>query len=242
MDFSPRNCYVDSNNKTGKDFGYKPQKQRLKIKRKLGRLQRSYQRKLLTPFKNKNKRNPDFKSVKDKIEFKELNKKQSFKNLEKTRIKLARLNEKISNKRDFWIQNETKRLVSNYNKIVIEDLNLQGMMRGFCSSKNYVDSSWGGFITLLQQKGRTYNCKVVKTNRFFPSTKLCHVCGFKNDNLTLKDRTWTCPSCQTFHNRDHNAAINLKSYDTDKTSGIEVKTSTTTEFQNKGGSSRVPKR
>lgn len=75
------------------------------------------------------------------------------------------------------------------------------------------DTSWGTFVSRLEEKGKEYNCEVVKVDRFYPSSQLCHVCGFQNHNLKLSDREWTCPNCKTKLIRDINAAINLKNYD-----------------------------
>lgn len=68
------------------------------------------------------------------------------------------------------------------------------------------------FVSRLQAKGEDYNCKVIKADRYFPSSKLCSCCGWKYENLTLDIRKWTCPKCGTNHIRDVNAAINLKNY------------------------------
>jgi putative transposase len=62
----------------------------------------------------------------------------------------------------------------------------------------------------LQYKGQWYGVHVVVIDRFYPSTQLCHVCGFKNESLTLSDRTWPCPICRAMHDRDHNAALNIR--------------------------------
>ena len=74
------------------------------------------------------------------------------------------------------------------------------------------DTSWGMFVSRLQAKGEDYNCKVIKADKYFPSSKLCSCCGWKYENLTLDIRKWTCPKCGTSHIRDVNAAINLKNY------------------------------
>lgn len=210
LDFSPKNLYVDSNNKTGRDFGYVPQKQR--NRKKLRRVQRRFSRKLYKPFKDKFGRYPNFKLAKDKIEFKKICAEQTFKNLSKAKAKLAKVNEKIANKRRYFQEIETKRLVRSYDKIVIEDLNLKGISSFLRNAKNMVDTSWGSFVSKLEQKGKYYNCKIVKADRYFPSSQICHCCGYQNHALTLNDRTWTCPNCNTHLDRDHNAAINLKNY------------------------------
>ena len=79
------------------------------------------------------------------------------------------------------------------------------------NAKNVTDCAWGIFTTRLVQKGEEQGCSVIKVAWNFPSSQLCHVCGFKNiktKNLDLRE--WICPSCGTFHIRDHNAGINLK--------------------------------
>ena len=68
------------------------------------------------------------------------------------------------------------------------------------------------FVLRLQAKGKDYSCNVIKADRYFPSSKLCSKCGWKNENLALDVRKWTCPNCGTSHIRDVNAAINLKNY------------------------------
>ena len=101
-------------------------------------------------------------------------------------------------------------MVRNYNVIGIEDLTTKGLLRASKNARNYVDTSWGTFTTKLVDKAKRYDCSVVKSDRFFASSKLCHICGYKKSDLTLSIRHWTCPVCHTEHNRDVNAAINLK--------------------------------
>lgn len=191
LDFSPSLCYVDSNNQTGKDFGYVPQKQT--NHKKLRRLSRKFNRRL-------------------KIQDSNSPRKINSKNKEKARIKLVKFEEKIANKRRNWIELETKRLVTNYDKVVVEELNLQGMSKFLTNAKNMIDTSWGSFVSKLEQNGKYYNCEVVKADKYFPSSKLCSTCGWKFESLTLNIREWTCPKCGTFHYRDYNAALNLKNY------------------------------
>lgn len=137
-------------------------------------------------------------------------KQKDSKNREKARVKLAKLEQHIANSRKDWIEKETLRLVKSYNVIGIEDLTIKGLLRASRNAKNYVDTSWKIFITTLEEKSKRYNCSVVKSDRFFASSKLCHICGYKKTDLTLSVRHWTCPVCHTEHNRDVNAAINLK--------------------------------
>ena len=145
-----------------------------------------------------------------KLERRLARKQNGSKNREKARIKVARIEHHIADTRKDWIEKETLRLVRNYNVIGIEDLTTKGLLRASKNARNYVDTSWGTFITKLVDKSKRYDCSVVKSDRFFASSKLCHICGYKKTDLTLSIRHWTCPVCHTEHNRDVNAAINLK--------------------------------
>ena len=111
---------------------------------------------------------------------------------------------------DGGLKNESLRLVKNYSTIGIEDLNLQGIAKFLRNAKNINDCGYANFVTRLQQKGEELGTSVIKVDRYFPSSQLCHCCGYQNHNLKLSDREWTCPSCGTFHIRDYNASINLK--------------------------------
>lgn len=131
-------------------------------------------------------------------------------NREKARVKLARFEKHIADSRKDYIEKETLRLVRTYDVIGIEDLNLQGMMKFSHNAKNYVDASWYTFTQKLIWKAQFNNCIVVKSDRFYPSSKTCNHCGHVNHNLTLKDRKWTCPNCGTEIIRDENAGKNLR--------------------------------
>ena len=145
-----------------------------------------------------------------KLERRLARKQKGSKNREKARIKVARMEQHIADSRKDWIEKETLRLVRNYNVIGIEDLTTKGLLRASKNARNYVDTSWGTFASKLLVKAQSYDCSAVKSDRFFASSKLCHICGYKKTDLTLSVRHWTCPVCHTEHNRDVNAAINLK--------------------------------
>ena len=131
-------------------------------------------------------------------------------NREKARVKLARFEKHISDSRKDYIEKETLRLVRTYDVIGIEDLNLQGMMKFSHNAKNYVDTSWYTFTQKLIWKSEFNNCIIVKSDRFYPSSKTCNHCGHVNQNRTLKDRKWICPNCGTEIIRDENAGKNLR--------------------------------
>lgn len=191
LDFSPAEMYVSSENQTGKDFGYIAQKQA--HSKKLRKLQRRLARKQFLKGPNSPKKLPS-------------------KNREKVRIKLARLEEHIANCRKDWIEKESLRLVRSYDKVVVEDLNLKGISSFLRNAKNMNDTSWATFVSRLEAKEKDYDCKIIKADRYFPSSQLCSNCGFQFKGLTLSMREWTCKCCGTHHIRDMNAAINLKNY------------------------------
>lgn len=132
------------------------------------------------------------------------------KNQEKARVKVAKLEKHIADSRKWWIENESLRLAKNYSTIGIEDLNLHGIAKFLRNAKNINDCGYANFVTRLQQKGEELGTSVIKVDRYFPSSQLCHCCGYQNHNLKLSDRTWVCPSCGEHHMRDYNASINLK--------------------------------
>ncbi len=133
-------------------------------------------------------------------------------NRKKARANLARFYDSIGNRRADWLHKVSTTLANRYDVIILENLNLEGMKRwsGRLAKSVTFDFSWGEFVRLLDYKLTWRGKHLIKVGRFFPSSKMCSACGFMNDGLTLKDRIWTCRSCGTRHDRDANAAINLK--------------------------------
>ncbi len=130
----------------------------------------------------------------------------------KCRLKVARLHQKITNQRDWFLHNESTRLINSYDKIVIEDLNVEGMVKNHKLAKSISDASWSKFVSMLEYKALWYGKEVVKIGRFEPSSKTCSRCGWINKELTLKDRMFACPNCNLSLDRDKNAAINIKAF------------------------------
>lgn len=137
-------------------------------------------------------------------------KQKGSKNREKARVKLARFEKHIADSRRDYIEKETLRLVQTYDVIGIEDLNLQGMMKFSHNARNYVDASWYTFTQKLIWKSQFNDCLVIKSDRFYPSSRTCNNCGYINHSLTLKDRKWVCPDCGSEIIRDQNAGKNLR--------------------------------
>ena len=127
----------------------------------------------------------------------------------KQRIKVATIHKKITNSRVDNLHKISTDLIRKYDVIVLEDLNIKGMVKNHKLSKHISDASWGKFDTMLTYKAEWNDKKIVKINRFFPSSKTCNCCGYINQNLTLDVREWTCPSCNTKLDRDLNASINI---------------------------------
>ena len=102
-------------------------------------------------------------------------------------------------------------LLSENQTIVMEDLNVSGMLKNHHLARSIQELSLNKFKTILKYKSEWYVRELIFVDRFFPSSKLCSKCGYKNTGLTLKDREWICPECGSKHDRDLNAAINIKS-------------------------------
>lgn len=136
------------------------------------------------------------------------------KNREKARIILSKHYERIYNCKKDWTHKLTRKLADNYDAIILEDLNIQGMQHfnSGLSKTVTLDFSWNQFTTYLKYKLEWAGKHFIKVDRFFPSSKKCSVCGQINNDLTLSDRSWTCsnPDCGTFHDRDGNASVNVK--------------------------------
>lgn len=128
---------------------------------------------------------------------------------EKQKLKVAKIHEKIASCRLDTLHKVSYRLVSQFDLIVVEDLNVKGMIKNHKLSKHIADASWGNFVTLLQYKCDWYGKELVKVNRFYPSSKTCGDCGWINQELRLSDREWTCNSCGVVHDRDINASKNI---------------------------------
>ena len=128
----------------------------------------------------------------------------------KARIRLAKIHEKVANQRLDLHHKLSTKLCKENQLIAIEDLGIKNLIKNPKLSRHIADVGWGQLITLLGYKSETLGCEIIKVDRFFPSSKRCHVCGWLKTDLTLKDRKWKCEECLTFHeSRDKNAALNI---------------------------------
>ena len=131
------------------------------------------------------------------------------KNYQKQKQKVARLHEKVVNQRTDFLNKLSTEIIKNHDIICIEDLNTKGMLRNHKLAKSISDVSWSSFVTKLQYKADWYGRKIIKVDKWFPSSQICSECGHKDGKKSLEIREWTCPICHTRHDRDINASINI---------------------------------
>ena len=140
-------------------------------------------------------------------------------NRNKQRIKVARLHKHIQNQRNDYLHKLSKSIVDENQVICIEDLKVKDMERNNKFARNISDVSWSRLVSMLIYKANWYGRTIVKVPKDYPSSQLCHACGYKNSiTKDLAIRKWICPKCGSIHDRDINAARNILS------KGIEILT------------------
>ena len=144
------------------------------------------------------------------------------KNRERAKRKLAKLHQRVADIRNNHLHQVTRRMVNENQVIVIEDLNIRGMLRNHRLAKSIQDVSLYELVRQLEYKSEWYGRTLIKVDRWYPSSKTCSGCGFINQNLTLSDREWTCPRCGKVRDRDFNASVNIlnEGYKTVGTTGL----------------------
>ena len=141
---------------------------------------------------------------------KQLSRKQNgSNNRNKVRIKLAKVHEKIRNQRLNYLHQITSKLVNENQIICIEDLNVKGMMSNHKLAKSIQDLSLYEFRRQLEYKCKWYGRQLIVIDKFYPSSKTCHNCGYVYKGLKLSEREWICPHCKSKIDRDYNASLNI---------------------------------
>ena len=146
-----------------------------------------------------------------KIKQQQLSRKQKgSKNRGKARKKVAKVHKKVASCREDFLHKLSRSLVDENQVVVLENLNVKGMVKNHNLAKAISQTGWGMFCTMLKYKAEQEGKMYVEVDRFFPSSKTCNVCLNQVDSLPLDVRSWTCSNCKTTHDRDINAAINVR--------------------------------
>ena len=171
---------------------------------------------------------------------KKLSKKQKgSSNRNKAKKQVAKVQEKITRCREDFLHKLSRNLVDENQVIVVENLAVKNMVKNHCLAKSISDAGWGQFCTMLKYKCEWEGKVYIEVERFYPSSKTCNNCLHRVKEMHLSVRTWQCPQCQTIHDRDINAALNLRDEGlrifytvgtTAKASGLRVRPSKGTAF------------
>ena len=131
-------------------------------------------------------------------------------NIAKDRTRVAKAHERVRHARNDWQHQISRRLADENQVVVAESLNVKGMLKNRRLARAIADVGWSGLLGKIDYKLRRKGGRMVKIDRWFPSTKTCSCCGSIREGLTLSDRVWLCEGCGTLHDRDENAASNIE--------------------------------
>lgn len=137
-------------------------------------------------------------------------KKKGSQNRKKARLVVAKVHAKIARCREDFLHKLSRKIVNENQVIAVENLNIKGIVKNHNLAKAISDVGWGMFCTMLKYKAESKGKQYIEIDRWFPSSKTCHVCLNRVDHLSLDVRAWTCKHCGTHHDRDVNAAINIR--------------------------------
>lgn len=143
-------------------------------------------------------------------------------NRKKSALKLARLHRKIRHIRKDFLHKETTKLAKTKSVIVLENLGVKKMLTNRPLSRRISDAGWNEYRTMLEYKTKWYGSKLIIAPQFYPSSKICSKCSKEVHELPLSIRQWQCTGCETVHDRDLNAAMNLLKLNTGSSPGIDA--------------------
>ena len=144
-------------------------------------------------------------------------KKKGSNNKKKANFKAAKIHERVANQRKDFLHKTSSKLIGDNQTVIVEDLNVAGMIKNRRLSRAISDVGWRMFVQFLTYKADWYGKNLLTIGRFDPSSKMCSNCGNINKELKLSDREWKCKNCNMIHDRDINAAINIKKFGLIKT-------------------------
>ncbi|WP_157916463.1 RNA-guided endonuclease InsQ/TnpB family protein, partial [Escherichia coli] len=137
-------------------------------------------------------------------------KKKGSANRRKARIQLAAVHERVASARADFQHKLSRAIVDENQAVIVEKLKTANMMKNHHLARAIGDAGWSGFITKLEYKAAEKGVHLVKLDQWFASSKTCHCCGHKMSEMPLRKRIWQCPECGVEHDRDINAALNIK--------------------------------
>lgn len=146
--------------------------------------------------------------------------KEQSKSYQKQKLVVSHLHEKIKNQREDYLHKVSTRIIHSFDTICLEDLNIKGMLKNENLSLAISEAGWFKFKSMLEYKAEWHGKNIKYIGRFDPSSKLCSSCGGLHKGLSLTDRHWNCLTCGTYHDRDINAAKNIKTF------GLRIKPAT----------------
>ena len=158
------------------------------------------------------------------------------KSRERSRIKLAKQYQKVTDQRNNYLHQVSTKLINDNQVIVLEDLAVKNMVKNHKLAQAISDVSWGRLVSMLKYKAMWYNRQVIQIDRFYPSSKTCSHCHHLMSSMDLSIREWVCPSCGTHHDRDVNAAKNILRQGLNIMSGLGTRSDTKQKRMEASGS------